>query len=132
MNEALPPQQRDEFKHQLTERWDALLQEIRREVEASQHNTMEELVGLVRDTGDESLADLISGLDSALTNHHLEELRQVEAALQRLRLGTYGRCADCGEPIPTERLRSIPTALRCITCQDHHERTHAGGAHPSL
>jgi len=31
-------------------------------------------------------------------------------------------CADCEEPIPAARLKSVPDATRCRDCQDAHER----------
>lgn len=27
-------------------------------------------------------------------------------------------CLDCGEPIPAARLRILPTACRCVVCQE--------------
>ena len=27
-------------------------------------------------------------------------------------------CLDCGEPIPGARLRILPTACRCVACQE--------------
>lgn len=36
------------------------------------------------------------------------ELTEIEAALQRLRNGTYGTCEDTGKPIAAARLRAIP------------------------
>jgi hypothetical protein len=41
-------------------------------------------------------------------------LRLIDDALTRVDNGTYGICVDCGEPIPIERLRALPFALRCI------------------
>jgi len=40
----------------------------------------------------------------------------VDAALQRLAQGRYGRCEGCGKPISAERLRALPEALRCLAC----------------
>lgn len=31
-------------------------------------------------------------------------------------------CADCGEPIPMDRRRAMPNAIRCIDCQAFAER----------
>lgn len=31
-------------------------------------------------------------------------------------------CLDCDEPIDDERLAARPGAVRCITCQEDHER----------
>jgi RNA polymerase-binding transcription factor len=40
-------------------------------------------------------------------------LDAVDAALDRLTQGSYGKCADCGEPIPDERLEALPTVTTC-------------------
>lgn len=46
------------------------------------------------------------------------ELRQVEDALARIAVGTYGRCADCGRPIPAARLEIRPFAELCVPCAE--------------
>ena len=46
---------------------------------------------------------------------------QVTEALARIESGDYGRCADCGQPIPAARLRALPFALRCLACQERFE-----------
>jgi len=33
-----------------------------------------------------------------------------------------GICADCGDPIPPERLAAHPRAARCLGCQTAQER----------
>jgi YteA family regulatory protein len=45
------------------------------------------------------------------------DLAAVADAEERLRRGTYGRCAACGQPIPAERLALLPEALYCTRCQ---------------
>lgn len=52
----------------------------------------------------------------ALGQHDLDELRRIDAALDRIEQGTYGTCARCGEPISAERLEAVPTAPLCRTC----------------
>jgi RNA polymerase-binding transcription factor DksA len=47
------------------------------------------------------------------TRHHLTE---VEAALDRVRAGSYGRCERCGSPIPAGRLEARPVARTCVAC----------------
>lgn len=44
-------------------------------------------------------------------------LRQVEAARDRLRDGTFGICLRCEEGIAPKRLRAIPWAAYCVSCQ---------------
>ncbi|TPE52202.1 TraR/DksA family transcriptional regulator [Amaricoccus solimangrovi] len=46
----------------------------------------------------------------------LQEIRMIEAALDRIRQGSYGTCAVCGEPIAEERLDAVPHAATCRDC----------------
>src|SRR5213594_3701037 len=50
-------------------------------------------------------------------------LRQIDAALARLRAGRYGFCSSCSDPIPLARLRALPFATLCVPCQERNERT---------
>ncbi len=43
-------------------------------------------------------------------------LEQVNEALSRMELGTYGHCVECGELISKARLEAIPYARHCIKC----------------
>ena len=43
----------------------------------------------------------------------LSELRE---AHERLSDGTFGRCIDCSQQLPTDRLEALPWVPRCITC----------------
>jgi DnaK suppressor protein len=61
-------------------------------------------------------------LEFALNERETAELCEIAAALERLDLGTYGQCTDCGSPIPTLRLQALPEASRCITCQERSEQ----------
>lgn len=45
-----------------------------------------------------------------------EHLGEIDAAIARVEGGWDGRCADCGEPIPPERLAARPSADRCVRC----------------
>ncbi|HEV7678617.1 MAG TPA: TraR/DksA C4-type zinc finger protein [Candidatus Dormibacteraeota bacterium] len=50
------------------------------------------------------------------------QLREVEAALERLEAGTYGLCELCGKPIGDERLEAMPAARYCLEDQAIAER----------
>ncbi len=43
-------------------------------------------------------------------------LGEVDAALDRLAAGTYGRCQSCGHPIEAGRLSARPSARTCVAC----------------
>jgi DnaK suppressor protein len=55
--------------------------------------------------------------------HHAQErmLADVEDALARMEDGTYGVCRRCGNPIDSARLRALPTAALCLSCQEEVE-----------
>src|ERR1700694_120623 len=50
-----------------------------------------------------------------------ENREQVERALERLQVGLYGYCEDCGRRIPEERLRLRARERRCVDCQSRLE-----------
>lgn len=56
------------------------------------------------------------GKDIALRGTVLSRLGEVDEALGRLRSGVYGTCADCGRPIPRERLLAKPETSFCVDC----------------
>ena len=46
-----------------------------------------------------------------------EREERLSAALEAIEAGTYGVCVDCGAEIPEGRLRALPDAVRCVSCQ---------------
>ena len=50
-----------------------------------------------------------------------EELKAIDSALEKIGTGTYGRCENCEDEIPRSRLKVIPHARLCISCQRSHE-----------
>jgi DnaK suppressor protein len=61
-----------------------------------------------------------------LMGSHAHRLQQIELALDKMERGSYGHCEDCDELIAPPRLRALPFAIRCTTCQDSLERGGAG------
>lgn len=43
-------------------------------------------------------------------------LAEIEAALTRIEVGSYGTCVRCGSAIPVERLELRPSADTCVPC----------------
>lgn len=41
-------------------------------------------------------------------------ITEIDAALQRIKDGTYGKCLQDGKPIPEKRLQALPWAAYCI------------------
>lgn len=46
----------------------------------------------------------------------LQEMAQIQLALEQIGEGSYGECLVCGDPIAVERLKAVPFATQCITC----------------
>jgi DnaK suppressor protein len=44
--------------------------------------------------------------------------QQLVQAIERVEAGTYGACVECGNPIGVARLRAIPEATTCVSCQE--------------
>jgi DnaK suppressor protein len=53
----------------------------------------------------------------ALTVAAESVLSDIDAALNRLQHGTYGKCQHCAAPIPFERLEALPMTRLCMPCQ---------------
>lgn len=51
-----------------------------------------------------------------------QELRRIEAAVQRCDHGSYSYCADCDEAIDPRRLELDPAAALCIACTEQCDR----------
>ena len=60
-------------------------------------------------------------LQLSLLQMRSETLRKIEAALTRLDAGGYGDCVECEEAIPEARLRAMPFAIRCRSCEEAEE-----------
>jgi DnaK suppressor protein len=120
-------QQTLNFKNRLRDRATQL-----RARERSKQETPANIADRARDSEDDSFADLIVHTNLAEMDRDVDELRMIDSALQRISAGTYGECADCGQPIATARLEAEPTAQRCVTCQELYEKTHASSPTPSL
>ena len=55
-------------------------------------------------------------------NRQIKLISKIDAALKRLKDGTYGFCEETGEPIGLKRLIARPIATLCIAAQEKHER----------
>jgi DnaK suppressor protein len=56
-------------------------------------------------------------LHSQLAALESRELRQLEAAMQKMRAGHFGNCDRCTKPIPIQRLQALPFTALCVDCQ---------------
>jgi DnaK suppressor protein len=76
-----------------------------------------------RHTGwfDAAATEVVEQQRELLWQRLAERSRAVVLACDRVREGTYGKCADCGHAIPRRRLEVLPTATLCVQCQGRRE-----------
>ena len=110
------------FLHQLVQERMALLAQI-----AQQRGGVVSRADMAADHYEHSDADnseinTARELEFAMNEHETAELLAIEAALQRIKDGTYGFCLDCGTTITHARLHAAPQAMRCVACQTTHDK----------
>lgn len=130
--QGLSAEQLAGLKNRLQERRSQLQEEIREQLVRSDEAHYADLAERVHDVGEESVADLLADFSIAIIDRQLRDLKEVEEALKRIAMGSYGDCVDCGEEIGHQRLDVYPTARRCVSCQAHHEKTYAQDGTPTL
>ncbi|HEY8525915.1 MAG TPA: TraR/DksA C4-type zinc finger protein [Acidimicrobiales bacterium] len=55
--------------------------------------------------------------DLTLSAQARAAVEQIDAALAKIKAGTYGQCENCGTTIPEERLEALPYAALCVKCK---------------
>ena len=55
--------------------------------------------------------------DLALSAQAMQQVLEIDAALDKIDKGTYGLCERCGKPIPEERLQALPWAALDVGCK---------------
>lgn len=130
---ALTHAQLEQLARKLNADYQTLLRKVREELEnAGDHHRIDLLNEEPGDSGDESLANALADFNLTILDRHIDEIRDIEAALQRVKHGEYGVCIDCGDDIAFTRLQAYPTAKRCIVCQEQREKHYAQEGHPKL
>ncbi|MBI4596853.1 MAG: TraR/DksA C4-type zinc finger protein [Candidatus Omnitrophica bacterium] len=61
-------------------------------------------------------------LSMNIVSSEQELLYQIDDALKRLDDGSFGLCQQCSEPITMSRLKAVPYASLCISCQRAKEQ----------
>ncbi len=102
----------------LLRRRDALRQAI-----AGDLSLLQQLRNESGDVFDAALDSSHEEISSQMVEVESRELAHIQQALERIDLGTYGRCETCEAAIPKARLEVLPYATMCIKCQRQAEQT---------
>jgi DnaK suppressor protein len=79
----------------------------------------------VGDNFERSDAGIQEGIEFSLLQVQAETLARIDEALLRLDAGTYGYCVECDREIAEPRLRAVPFAVRCQSCEERREEAQA-------
>lgn len=107
---------------------DSLAQALRRQRESylqEFHRAEEGLVVMAEEreseleehAQEEQSARLLKRLD----DRTLGAVREIDAALERILKGSYGKCERCRKTIPLARLRALPATRFCKSCAGRNE-----------
>jgi len=102
----------------LHEQRKSFLQEFRRAEEGLVVMAEERESELEEHAQEEQSARLLTRLD----NRTLEAVREIDAALERILKGAYGKCELCRKAISIARLRALPATRFCKRCAGRSER----------
>jgi DnaK suppressor protein len=91
------------------------LQQFRQALVEQRRFRLEQLAEL--GTAESAVPDQLGEVTAALQIAANAALTEIDAALGRLRNGSYGRCLGCQRPILPERLEILPAVALCMQCQ---------------
>ncbi len=73
------------------------------------------------DLVDRATAEQERDIELRIIERHTALRGEVRMALEKIKNGTYGVCASCGEEIESERLEALPVTSLCIECKKRKE-----------
>lgn len=106
----------DHLRSELIKKREKIIQSLSSErgtLEVSSHGD------LVDQSANYAERELLLGL----TEHDLNMVKSIDAALKSIEEGSYGICEDCKKEIPEARLFALPTTTLCVQCQTERERS---------
>jgi DnaK suppressor protein len=108
----------DSFKKRLETRQ----QELRRMVSRTQQDGRSADEDTAQDIADRAASSYTKEFLFHQSNNDRQLLQMVDAALSRIREGTFGECISCGKDINPKRLEAVPWTRHCIECQEKLEQ----------
>ena len=108
----------EQFKKRLETRQ----QELRRTVSRTQQDGRTADDEATQDIADRAASSYNKEFLFHQSNNDRQLLQMVEAALERIRQGTFGECISCGKEINLKRLEAVPWTRHCIECQEKLEQ----------
>lgn len=115
---AMDKKKLEQFKKRLEERQ----QELRRGVARTEQDGRAADSETAQDIADKAANSYTKEFLFHQSNSERQVLQMVEGALDRIRMGNFGQCINCGEEINLKRLEAVPWTRYCIACQEKLEK----------
>lgn len=80
---------------------------------------------------DQASQSIEKELNFELSDNERTTLDQIESALRKIEMGTYGSCESCRRPIGAARLKALPFARYDIGCQTSAENVQESFGEPA-
>jgi DnaK suppressor protein len=106
----------DEFRRLLLSQMDDLLQEAEKTVTGMTADKES-----FPDPTDRALLESNRNFQLRIRDRERKLLNKIREALDRLEMGNFGICDECGDEIGIERLRVRPVTTLCIRCKTRME-----------
>lgn len=88
---------------------------------SSQRESSGDLSGYSMHMADVGTDNFQRELALGLVSNEQQVLYRIEEALRRIEDSTYGKCQRCNDEIKEARLKALPFATLCISCQEKEE-----------
>ena len=106
------------FKRKLAE-WKSEI--IKANNEALYNNSLDDN-STSADMVDQATSYTEKNVEMRAINRQIKLIAKIDKTLKKIKDGTYGYCAETGEPIGIKRLIARPIAALCIAAQEKHEK----------
>ena len=103
------------------------IEECRKDLEEERRRLLDEVATIEKpeDFGSDTESDMSeetneaeSKVDNLSASQSLKDrINEIDAALNRVRLGKYGQCENCGKEISSEVLAVAPESALCAECK---------------
>jgi len=108
----------ERLKQKLLQKRRSLINEVREK----HANNLEGGSDGIQDIADQATMAYTKEFLLSIGDAERQLLKQVDAALEKIRLKKFGQCERCSETIGEKRLEALPFARFCIACQEEEEQ----------
>jgi len=108
----------EKYRRLLEEKKNGLSADLAKARDAEEETTEE----ATQDIADKAVSSYTREFLYSLSDGDRTTLLQIDEALARIDVGTYGACGNCASPMAEKRLMAVPWTPYCVDCQELAEK----------